>query len=183
EDSAMPLDKQRVQSVFRAAVEADDRATVLDRECGDDAELRQRVEALLEAHDAPGSFLDQPAAGEISSDIVSGHFVDPADVPRRTVDVGKRVGPYKPLQLRGEGGMGAVYMAEQEEPVKRRVALKIIKAGMDSARVLARFEAERQALAMMDHPNIAKVLDAGTVEGASDDGRETKEADAEAFAP
>src|SRR5262249_45355645 len=100
-----------------------------------------------------------------------------ADVP------GSRIGPYKLLQLLGEGGMGTVYVAEQEEPVKRRVALKIIKAGMDSARVLARFEAERQALAMMDHPNIAKVLDAGTVEGARDEGRGTKEADTEAFAP
>src|SRR5439155_8454048 len=77
--------------------------------------------------------------------------------------VGSRIGPYKLLQRLGEGGMGTVYLAEQEQPVKRRVALKIIKAGMDSAHVIARFEQERQALAMMDHPNIAKVLDAGTI--------------------
>src|SRR5439155_5374462 len=75
--------------------------------------------------------------------------------------VGKRIGPYRLVQKLGEGGMGTVYLAEQEEPVKRQVALKIIKAGMDSAHVIARFEQERQALAMMDHPNIAKVLDAG----------------------
>src|SRR5262249_11831949 len=76
---------------------------------------------------------------------------------------GSRIGPYKLLQLLGEGGMGTVYLAEQEEPVKRRVALKIIKAGLDTDRVIARFEAERHALAMMDHPNIATVLDAGTI--------------------
>ncbi len=74
---------------------------------------------------------------------------------------GTQVGPYKLLQQIGEGGMGVVYMAEQQKPVRRRVALKIIKPGMDSRQVIARFEAERQALAMMDHPNIARVLDAG----------------------
>ena len=77
---------------------------------------------------------------------------------------GTQIGPYKLLQQIGEGGMGVVYMAEQNEPVKRRVALKIIKPGMDTRQVIARFEAERQALAMMDHPNIAKVLDAGTTD-------------------
>ena len=78
---------------------------------------------------------------------------------------GTRIGPYKLLQQIGEGGMGVVYMAEQQEPVRRKVALKIIKPGMDTKQVIARFEAERQALAMMDHQNIARVLDAGTTEG------------------
>jgi serine/threonine protein kinase/tetratricopeptide (TPR) repeat protein len=161
----MPLDPNRVQTVFLAAVQAADREAVLARECVDDDELRRRVEALLQAHDQPGSLLDQPAAADqVSSDVVPGRFIDPADAPRLAEGPGSRIGPYKLLQLLGEGGMGAVYMAEQEEPVKRRVALKIIKAGLDSARVIARFEQERQALAMMDHPNIAKVLDAGTIE-------------------
>src|SRR5208337_38332 len=77
---------------------------------------------------------------------------------------GSRIGPYKLLQQIGEGGMGTVYMAEQAEPVRRRVALKVIKPGMDTRQVVARFEAERQALAMMDHPNIARVFDAGTTD-------------------
>jgi serine/threonine protein kinase len=186
----MPLDSKRIQSVFLAAVEAADRPAVLARECGDDADLRRRVEALLQAHDAPGTFLDQPAGTRGSSQEVVPGRIDPAaphllgaDAAGLDEKVGSCVGPYKLLQKLGEGGMGAVYMAEQNEPVKRRVALKIIKAGMDSERVLARFEAERQALAMMDHPNIASVLDAGTVEGARDEARGTKEADAEAFAP
>ena len=98
-------------------------------------------------------------ASESSPPELTGAYVpEPAEAP------GTRVGPYKLLQKLGEGGMGTVYLAEQEEPVRRRVALKIIKAGMDSAHVLARFEAERQALAMLDHPNIAKVLDAGTTD-------------------
>jgi serine/threonine protein kinase/tetratricopeptide (TPR) repeat protein len=101
-------------------------------------------------------------AVDTSDDIAPGQWIDPDTLPRAKEGPGTRIGPYKLLQLLGEGGMGAVYMAEQEEPVKRRVALKIIKAGMDSERVIARFEAERQALAMMDHPHIAKVLDGGT---------------------
>jgi serine/threonine protein kinase/tetratricopeptide (TPR) repeat protein len=105
---------------------------------------------------------------EVTSDVAPGQWLDPAALPESPLEkVGSRIGPYKLLQRLGEGGMGAVFMAEQEKPVQRRVALKIIKAGMDSAHVLARFEAERQALAMMDHPNIAKVLDAG----ATDAGR------------
>src|SRR5262249_6467718 len=105
------------------------------------------------------------------SDDPAGRWIDPAVVRSPGANAtglaegpGSRIGPYKLLQELGEGGMGAVFMAEQEQPVKRRVALKIIKAGMDSARVQGRFEAERQALAMMDHPNIAKVLDAGATE-------------------
>ena len=118
--------------------------------------MRQRLLGLLEAHDQAGSFLKSPAPEiSVTTDQVDGPPPHAAEGP------GTRVGPYKLLEQIGEGGMGAVYMAEQEQPVKRRVALKIIKPGMDSGQVIARFEAERQALAMMDHPNIAKVLDGG----------------------
>jgi serine/threonine protein kinase len=140
--------------IFEVAVRlpADQRAAYLDQACGDNPALRHEVESLLQAHDAPGSLLAGVSAG-----------------PGRTVDdqplaegPGTRIGPYKLLQQIGEGGMGVVYMAEQEHPVRRRVAFKIIKPGMDSKQVIARFEAERQALALMDHQNIAKVFDAGT---------------------
>jgi serine/threonine protein kinase/Tfp pilus assembly protein PilF len=164
----MPVDPQRVQSAFLAAVEAPDpdaRAAILDRECQGDGELRRRVEALLKAHDQPGSSLDQPAGDPgVTGEVAPGRWLDPQALPPLSEGPGSRVGPYKLLQLLGEGGMGAVFLAEQEQPVKRRVALKVVKAGMDSARVLARFEAERQALALMDHPHIAKVLDAGTTQ-------------------
>jgi eukaryotic-like serine/threonine-protein kinase len=148
------------EEVFLAALEIgtpEGRAAYLDRACRDDAGLRQRVERLLQAHPQVGSFLEKPAADPQVT-------TDPRTVePRAGGDaVGGRVGPYKLLQKLGEGGMGAVYVAEQTEPVKRRVALKVIKAGMDSRQVVARFAAERQALALMDHPNIATVLDAGT---------------------
>src|SRR5205823_4806241 len=103
------------------------------------------------AHELDGSFLSSPAA------VVT--------IDRPTAEaVGTLIGPYKLLEQIGEGGMGVVYVAEQIEPVRRRVALKIIKPGMDTKQVIARFEAERQALAMMDHPNIARVLDAATTE-------------------
>src|SRR5262249_45568857 len=117
----------------------------LDEVCADQPELRQRVERLLRSHRHEDSFL-QP---EVTSD---------EPVAERP---GTRIGPYKLLEPIGEGGMGTVWMAQQTEPVKRQVALKVIKAGMDSKQVIARFEAERQALALMDHPNIARVLDAG----------------------
>jgi serine/threonine protein kinase len=149
----MPSDPKIVQAVFLAAVDQPlpDRAALLDRECGTDAELRQRVEALLSAHDKADSFLESPAGG-------MGVTIDePLSEGPGTI-----IGPYKLLQQIGEGGMGTVFMAEQTQPVHRKVALKIINPGMDSRQVIARFEAERQALAMMDHPNIAKVLDAGT---------------------
>lgn len=124
---------------------------------GDD-DLRERVRALLLAHTEPGSLLEEPRELEESDTTLA---LPAKDKPST------KIGPYKLLQQIGEGGMGVVYMAEQKEPVSRRVALKIIKPGMDSRQVIARFEAERQALAMMDHPNIAKVLDAGTTaEGA-----------------
>ena len=125
----------------------------LDEACGDDAALRDKVQRLLDAHGAIGSFMDKPAAAPVAT----------VDQPI-TEKLGTQIGPYKLLQQLGEGGMGVVYMAEQKEPVKRRVALKIIKPGMDTRQVITRFEAERQALAMMDHPNIAKVLDAGATE-------------------
>jgi serine/threonine protein kinase len=162
----MPADPQRIQSVFLAALEVLDpaaRAAVLARECGDDAELRQRVEVLLQAHDQSGSFLDHPAVPGATSDQAPGGPDCQSGLPV-TERPGSRIGPYKLLQQIGEGGMGVVYMAEQEEPVRRKVALKVIKPGMDSRQVIARFEAERQALALMDHQNIARVLDAGTTE-------------------
>ena len=148
----MPGDPHRVQAVFLATVEqpASERAAYLDHECGDDKDLRHRVEALLLAHDEPGSFLDSPPPG-----------VGPTLDQPITEKPGTQIGPYKLLEEIGEGGMGVVYMAEQKQPIERRVALKIIKPGMDTRQVIARFEAEEQALAMMDHPNIAKVFDAG----------------------
>ena len=158
----MPVDPQRVQAVFLLAIDPVSRAAVLERECGTDAELRQRVEALLIAHDEPGSL--PVAAPELTVDEVTANSAPPPD-PRPAEDIGTVVaGRYKLLQQIGEGGMGSVFMAEQTQPVKRMVAFKVIKAGMDSKQVLARFESERQALALMDHPNIAKVLDAGSTE-------------------
>jgi serine/threonine protein kinase/tetratricopeptide (TPR) repeat protein len=143
--------------IFKAAVKlpADQRAAYLDQVCGDNPALRVEVESLLKAHEAPGSFLGRLGAGRGLTD-------DYQPSPERP---GTVIGPYKLLQQIGEGGMGAVFMAEQTEPVRRMVAIKIIKPGMDSSQVIARFEAERQALALMDHPNIAMVLDAGTTAG------------------
>jgi serine/threonine protein kinase len=161
----MAVDAGRAKSLFLAAsdlVVPAERAAFLDRECGGDAELRQRVEALLRANDAA----PLPSAKEVAT-------VDSADGLPATVDHGDptaRVGAvlagkYKLVEEIGAGGMGSVFLAQQTEPVKRVVAVKVVKAGMDSKAVLARFDAERQALALMDHPNIARVLDAGTTEG------------------
>jgi serine/threonine protein kinase len=157
-----------VEAIFQAALEKAtpaERAAYLDQVCQGDSDLRQQVERLLHAQHQLGSFLEQPAAGA-TSDVVSGQWIDPqrATGVTPTEGPGSHIGPYKLLQQIGEGGMGVVYMAEQEQPVKRRVALKIIKPGMDSSQVIARFEAERQALALMDHQNIARVLDAGTTD-------------------
>jgi serine/threonine protein kinase/tetratricopeptide (TPR) repeat protein len=141
------------------------RAVFLDRACAGSTALRRRVEALLRSHYQAGGFLELPAADlDATSDEIPGRWTDPGDLACSSEKPGGRIGPYKLLQALGEGGMGAVFLAEQEHPVKRRVALKVVKAGMDSARVIARFEQERQALALMDHPNIAKVLDAGTTD-------------------
>jgi serine/threonine protein kinase len=152
--------KMNESTIFEQALEKSEgaeREQFLAQACGDDAQLRQRVDALLLAHANPDSFLDAPAerfiGGELSETIL-------IEVER----AGKTIGPYKLLQQIGEGGMGIVFLAEQTEPIKRRVALKIVKPGVDTREVIARFEAERQALAMMDHPNIARVFDAGTTE-------------------
>jgi serine/threonine protein kinase len=158
------------ETLFSLALEKqspEERAAFLDQACAGQPQLRAAVEALLQAHAGAGSFLDKPpvgAAGATADEPAGRWIASPAELgsgPGAEVP-GTRVGPYKLLQKLGEGGMGAVYMAEQEQPVRRRVALKIIKSGLDSAYVIARFEAERQALALMDHPHIAKVLDAGT---------------------
>jgi serine/threonine protein kinase/WD40 repeat protein len=145
------------ESVFAAALEKQDpqeQAAFLDRACAGDPDLRKNVESLLSAYDA-GQFLEAPAAA-----------------PAATVDEpihegpGTIIGPYKLLEQIGEGGFGIVFMAEQQHPVRRKVALKLLKPGMDTRQVIARFEAERQALALMDHPHIARVFDGGeTVRG------------------
>ena len=131
-----------------------ERAAYLDRACAGDPALRARVEALLAVHDRAGEFLEAPALAPT---------ID-ASPPEPAECAGTVIGPYKLLERIGEGGMGAVYVAEQVAPVRRRVALKVIKPGMDTKQVVARFEAERQALALMDHPNIARVHDAGATE-------------------
>jgi serine/threonine protein kinase/tetratricopeptide (TPR) repeat protein len=146
-----------VEEIFLTALEKApaDRAGYLDAACGTDAELRAQVEALLRSHEEAGSLLEQPL-------FQPGPTVDLQSTVERS---GTVIGPYKLLEQIGEGGMGTVWMAQQSEPVKRLVALKLIKPGMDSRQVIARFEAERQALALMDHPNIAKVFDGGTTNG------------------
>jgi serine/threonine protein kinase/Flp pilus assembly protein TadD len=142
------------ESLFAEALgkKGEARAAFLDEHCQEDVELRKRLEALLRAHDNPDPLLEAPAPTPVAT-------VEEVPVTERP---GTVIGPYKLLQQIGEGGMGTVWMAQQTEPVKRLVALKLIKAGMDSRQVLARFEAERQALALMDHANIARVLEAGT---------------------
>ncbi len=153
-------DVSRVEEVFLAAVEKPDpvqRAMYLDAACSGDEDLRRRVETLLAAQPQVGQFLESPVDLE-----PTGVYLDRESKLESTATIGERVGPYKLLERIGEGGMGEVWVADQLEPIKRRVALKLIKPGMDSRSVLGRFEAERQALAVMDHPNIAKVLDAGT---------------------
>ena len=148
--------------IFHDATELspDEREDFLEKACGDDSDLKKRIQALLRAHDDPDSYLRNPAEELNEQPLGQTHVFS-------QIGIGQQIGPYKLLQEIGEGGMGIVYMAQQIEPVKRRVALKIIKPGMDSREVIARFEAERQALALLDHPNIAKVLDGGT----TDDGR------------
>jgi tetratricopeptide (TPR) repeat protein/serine/threonine protein kinase len=148
---------RHIMSVFGQALEhesLEERAAYLDVVCRGDADGRARIEALLRAHQQAGNFLRGGSS-------VPGS-VGTVDERPLTESPGTRIGPYKLLEPIGEGGMGAVWLAEQHEPVRRLVALKVIKAGMDSAQVIARFEAERQALALMDHPHIAKVFDGGT---------------------
>ena len=142
--------------IFNAAAEiadADERAAYLHEACGNDLALRAEIEELLDHDQSEDSFLDRsvPGLGAIVDQPIAEH-------------PGTVIGPYKLLQQIGEGGMGVVFMAEQERPLRRRVAVKVIKPGMDTRQVIARFEAERQALALMDHPNISRVLDAGATE-------------------
>src|SRR5580698_7669267 len=144
-------------TVFTEALQlpAHERAAYLERACGGDVELRHAVEALLQEYDQVGDFLEKSpnAPGAKANAETAG-----AGKP------GEHIGGYKLLQQIGEGGCGVVFMAEQSAPVRRKVALKIIKPGMDTKSVIARFEAERQVLALMDHPNIAKIFDAGATE-------------------
>jgi serine/threonine protein kinase/tetratricopeptide (TPR) repeat protein len=164
----MSADARRVKDLFVAAVELADsqaRQALLDRECDGDPHLRRRLEVLLQAHDHPEAVLERPLADarEPGAPAVAADAHLTVEHPAPSEARGTIVaGRYKLLECIGEGGMGTVWMAEQREPVKRLVAVKLIKPGMDSRAVLARFEAERQALALMDHPNIAKVLDGGT---------------------
>jgi serine/threonine protein kinase len=157
------------QELFAAALEIADpagRRAMLAHVCAGEPQVCARIEELLAAHESAEGFFSECNAALVASAPDDG--LDAAEAAILLEDlIGSKIGPYKLLQKIGEGGGGVVYMAEQEKPVRRRVALKIIKLGMDTRNVIARFEAERQALAMMDHPNIARVLDAG----ATDTGR------------
>jgi len=159
--NAEPTNPRPDKEIFFEALDLatpEERAALLDAACGNDLAQRRRLEDLLAIHVKQNPFMQEPAA-QGSAAVLSAASL--TEVP------GAQIGRYKLLEKLGEGGFGAVYVAEQKEPVKRRVALKIIKLGMDTRQVVARFEAERQALALMDHPNIAKVLDGG----ATDTGR------------
>ena len=158
----------REKAVFVEALEIADpeqRRQFLDQACGADQALREQVEKLLALSQSAGDFFKdcapalEPAAADAAQVLSAAESALEPEIPET-----KCIGPYKLLQKLGEGGYGVVYMAEQEQPIRRRVALKIIKLGMDTKNVIARFEAERQALALMDHPNIARVLDAGATE-------------------
>jgi len=152
----MAIEGINEEEIFRNAIQYEDRdeqVKYVKQACGNDTKLYEAVESLLQHHSA-NSILDNPAFEATLT-----HETTPV-----TEGPGVRIGRYKLLEKIGEGGMAVVYMAEQKEPIRRRVALKIIKLGMDTKSVIARFEAERQALALMDHPNIAKVLDAGSTE-------------------
>ncbi|MBM4029851.1 MAG: serine/threonine protein kinase, partial [Planctomycetes bacterium] len=149
--------RERVRAIFCAAYRKTappERSRYLDEACGVGTELRAELDSLLEAHEKWGDFLEAPLLGP---DITP-------EEPLVMEGPGTAIGRYKLLEKIGEGGMAVVYMAEQEHPIRRKVALKIIKLGMDTRQVIARFEAERQALALMDHPSIAKVHDAGSTE-------------------
>ena len=151
-----PTNDLRVRELLLEAMEKSsrERPGFLDQACGEDRQLRHEIDSLLAGLERATDFMALPTMNETA----------PAAAPvasEHTESPGMQIGRYKLLQLIGEGGFGSVFMAEQQHPIKRRVALKIIKLGMDTKQVIARFEAERQALAMMDHPNIAKVLDAG----------------------
>ena len=151
----MTTEHKDEEAIFKAAYKiksSTKRMDYLKRACGNDTNLLARVKALLKAHEEAGSFLEVPDVGHNAT----------LDNLSSIEGPGTKIGRYELLELIGEGGMGLVYLARQKKPVKRQVALKIIKPGMDSRQVIARFEAERQTLAVLDHPNIAHVLDAGT---------------------
>jgi serine/threonine protein kinase len=147
------------ESVFAAALAIPrpaNRAAYLQNLCAGNPALRQEVEALLAAHAADNP-LDRPPA-----DLAATAYHDATDTGPSPAEVGDRIGLYRLMEQIGEGGFGLVFVAEQSEPVRRKVALKVLKPGLDTRDIVARFEAERQALALMDHPNIARVLDAGS---------------------
>src|SRR5687767_14989698 len=149
------LDDQAIFEVARKIATREARQAYLAQVCGDDLPTSQRIEALLRAHDESASFLETPPSAIVRE---ASPTLDQAPLE----NPGTQIGPYKLLQQIGEGGMGVVYMAEQTEPVRRKVALKVIKPGMDSRQVIARFEAERQAREMMDHISIARMFNGGT---------------------
>jgi serine/threonine protein kinase len=152
----MGIDLNKAESIFFAALDEPEgsRSRFIDRACGDDIALKRQIELLIAARSEAESFLEQ---GALSLQ------ADPDDLSALN-SIGTQVGPYKIREQIGEGGMGVVYVAEQVEPVRRKVALKIIKPGMATKDVVARFKAERQALAMMDHPHIASVFDGGVTD-------------------
>jgi eukaryotic-like serine/threonine-protein kinase len=152
----MTNDPKDIDSILYEAVEiesAEERGAFLDNACGKDEVLRERVDGLVANHFKAGEFLEIPV-------------VDPIATLEQPLSekIGSHIGPYKLVEQIGEGGMGTVYLAKQQEPVRRKVALKVIKPGMDTKQVIARFETERQVLAILGHPNIAKVFDGGVTE-------------------
>jgi serine/threonine protein kinase len=145
------------ESIFDVAIQIESkqgREDYLLHVCGNDLALMERVRALLEIHEEDKSFLANPPV----------EMPETLESSKVTEQPGDSIGPYKLLQKIGEGGFGVVYMAGQSRPVRRKIALKVIKPGMDTREVIARFEAERQALALMDHPSIAKVFDGGSTD-------------------
>ena len=157
--TAQNLDEELIFNVARKIESPEARSSYLDHVCGGNAGLRARIQALLQVHEQDGSFLKSSAG---AAEAAAGGA--PGDLGANE-GPGSVIGPYKLLEQIGEGGFGVVFMAEQQRPVRRRVALKVLKPGMDTRRVVARFEAERQALALMEHQNIARVLDAGETAG------------------
>jgi serine/threonine protein kinase/formylglycine-generating enzyme required for sulfatase activity len=161
---------ETIEQIFSEALRLsseDERGAYLERACGGDRELRQLVEKLLRAQPKAAAFLEQPFA-QPGAELVpeAPAFGEPSTFdPPMLEGPGTEIGVYKLQEQIGEGGFGVVFMAEQKEPIHRKVALKVLKPGMDTKEVIARLEVERQALAIMDHPNIAKVLDAGTISG------------------
>jgi hypothetical protein len=159
------------KAIFQAAIllaDAKQRSDYLDAACQGDSALRTRIEDLLAASEDDG-FMQNRAVDSLAES----NPEHQQNAPIADEETSERIDRYKLLQKIGEGGFGIVYMAEQQKPVVRRVALKIIKPGMDTKQVIARFEAERQALAMMEHPNIAQVFDAGETENGRPSGQKT----------